>query len=308
MKYKIDIHADDYGYSLNTSKDLLSCMKDGLLDSISIICNMPSFDESIELLCKEIKNLPFLPMMSVHINLVEGDSLSKENMISDDGLMSTSWKDLFVLSYGFKRKKAKEQIKKEMSMQISKTWDVVLRCMYIAEKNNVPHKQIGLRIDSHVHTHLVPVVWEALIEVLEEEKYDVEFIRNPKEPIVPFLKITELWGTYSIINIIKNRILMFYSRKVDRYCESHKLDKMYMWGLIMSGGMDGERIEAIYDDMSKYAKDKERYLEILFHPGLTLTDEYCKEMNKESSKSFNMSVNRHIEKSAVENMSSVTRR
>ena len=36
---KIDIHADDYGYSLAVSRDILECMKAGCLDSISIICN-----------------------------------------------------------------------------------------------------------------------------------------------------------------------------------------------------------------------------------------------------------------------------
>ena len=43
----VDIHADDYGYSLNTSKDILDCIKADNLDSFSIICNMPAFEESM---------------------------------------------------------------------------------------------------------------------------------------------------------------------------------------------------------------------------------------------------------------------
>ena len=46
----VDIHADDYGYSINTSKDMLECMKAGALDSISIICNTKWFEYSMEML------------------------------------------------------------------------------------------------------------------------------------------------------------------------------------------------------------------------------------------------------------------
>ncbi len=34
-----DIHADDYALTLNTSKDMLECMRAGKLDSISIVTN-----------------------------------------------------------------------------------------------------------------------------------------------------------------------------------------------------------------------------------------------------------------------------
>ena len=55
----VDIHADDYGYSINTSKDMLECMKAGALDSISIICNTKWFEDSMEMLYREIPHLPF---------------------------------------------------------------------------------------------------------------------------------------------------------------------------------------------------------------------------------------------------------
>ena len=291
-KFRPDIHADDYGYSINTSKDILMCLKAGKLDSISIISNMPAFDASMDMFFDEIENMPFLPKISVHINLVEGD-------------MAYSWKDLFLISYSFRRNKVKDELKKVLKKQIDKVKETTDKCFEIAKKKRVVIKQEGLRIDSHVHTHLIPVVWDALVEVIEEEKYDVEFIRNPKEPMALFIKNIGLWHTYNVVNIIKNRILMLYSRKVDRYCECHKLDKIYMWGLIMSGKMDHERIDAIYDDMSRYAQKHDRNLEILFHPGTALEEEYCKEMNAVSSREFNMSPNRHIEKNAVENIKAI---
>ncbi len=68
----IDIHADDYALTENTSKDILECMAAGKLDSISIVPNSCCFDKCMEMLYSAIPSMPFLPRMSVHINLVEG--------------------------------------------------------------------------------------------------------------------------------------------------------------------------------------------------------------------------------------------
>ena len=43
-----------------------------------------------------------------------------------------------------------------------------------------------LRIDSHQHTHMIPVVAEALFEVLEEQGWKASYIRDAKEPFFVF--------------------------------------------------------------------------------------------------------------------------
>lgn len=278
----VDIHADDYGYSLNTSKDILDCMKKGCLDSISLICNTNAFEESIDLLYKAIPTLPFLPKISCHLNFPEGKG----------DILPLSWGRLF-LSSSF----IKDDLKKEIKIQLDITNEVIENCVEIAVKNNIKYSQKGLRIDSHVHTHPIPVVWNSLVEVLHEGKYNVEYIRNPKEPIIPFIK--NLGLSYGIVNIIKNRILMLYSKKIDKYYEKHNFKKMYMWGLIMSGYMDFDRINTIYKDMYAYANKHNRDLEILFHPGMATSSEIGKEMNKDYFKDFNGSENRHVEKETV---------
>jgi len=289
--YKIDIHADDYAYSLATSKDIIDCLRKGCLDSFSIICNLPAFDECMELLYKEIPNLPFLPLISIHLDFPEGDSISDN--------LPLSWSNLFLSSYSFNRNKIKKELKKEIKRQIDKTQGVINKCIDIARNSGVEAKQSGIRIDSHIHTHLIPVVWDSLIEVIEEEKYDIEYIRNPLEPLNIFLNEKSLIKTYSFVNIIKNRILAFYSKKVDKYCDSHNLPKMYMWGLVMSSHMDFDRIKILLDSFKKKAQDDDRVLELLFHPGKANEDEYCKEMNKDYFRDANTSNNRHIEKESV---------
>ena len=288
----IDIHGDDYGYSLNTSKEILDCMKQGCLDSISIICNTNGFEESIKLLYDAIPSLPFLPLISVHINLPEGKG----------NILPLSWSKLFLSNSNIK-----EDLKKEIKIQIDLVEEVIEHCIDIADKNNIKHTQKGLRIDSHIHTHPIPIVWKSLIEVLQEGKYNIEYIRNPKEPIIPFLKHFKLIPSYGLMNIVKNRILMFYSRKIDKYCTNNKLDKMYMWGLTMSGHMDFDRIKVLYQDMYDYALKHNRNLELLFHPGIGLKEEYSDEMNKEYFKNANLSNNRNIEKEAVLRIKEIVR-
>lgn len=287
----IDIHADDYAYSLNTSKDILECMKLGKLNSISIICNTTYFDECMELLYNNIADLPFLPLLSIHLNFPEGEGISD--------LLPVSWLKLFGYSYSFSRNRIKNMLKQEIKFQIDKTTQAINKCIDIALKNNIEINQKGIRIDSHIHTHHIPVVFDALKEVIKEEKYNVEYIRNAKEPILPFLKHVNLISSYGIANIIKNRILMFYSGKIDRFCDENKIGKMYMWGLTMSGHMDFERIKEVFPDMYKRALKDDRTLELLFHPGKSLETEYSKEMSSDYFKNANLSENRHIEKDSV---------
>ena len=287
----VDIHADDYAYSLNTSKELLELMKLGKLDSISLICNTSYFEDSIEMLYKNIKNLPFMPKISVHINLVEG--------YFENDRLPMSWSKLFLYSYipgGIKN-----ILKNEIKRQIESYIDVLNNIKEYCDKYNIEFRQSGIRIDSHTHTHLIPVVWKSLIEVIENNDYDVEYIRNPKEPIRPFIKAINNTD-FDKVNFIKNIILKIYSSKVDRYCIKHDMDLMYMWGLVMSGKMDKKRIDMFYDQMFEISKTDNRNLEILFHPGRALKDEYSMEMNKDYFNNFNSSDNREIENDAVMNI------
>lgn len=286
----VDIHADDYGYTLNTSRGMLSCMDN--LDSVSIICNTSYFEKSMELLYESIPDMKKLPKLAVHLNLVEGFSC-------DGSVLNKGWGYYFVNSFTFRRKKIKEEIKKEIKYQIDRVTEAVNRCIDIARENGVKVSQKGIRIDSHTHTHPVPVIFDALCEVIKENNYDIEFIRNPKEPLWPFLRNVKLYKTYSLINFVKNFILNVLSFRIDRYADSHGIDRVYMCGLVMSGHMDYERLQAVYDDFCNKAKRDNRYMEFLFHPGTALRDEETEELSRENMSYFNESGNREIERDTV---------
>ena len=305
---KTDIHADDYALTANTSKDMLSCMLQGQLDSISIVPNMSCFDTCIELFYQAIPQMPFLPKMSVHLDFVEGHCLAGKAqtpllVCGNSDLMGRSWGGLFIFSYmPWKRRTVKEQLKKEIKAQIETVQAAVTEAMSIAEKHGIPCGQKWLRIDSHQHAHMIPVVWEALTEVITQEGYEVEYIRNSKEMLGAFVSEISLWKTYRPINFIKNRLLSLYSYKVDRYAKTYGMDQMYLWGLIMSGYMDYDRIVRLYPKIAAKAAKDGRTLEILFHPGLTLAGEVTDEIGKEAARDFYLRQDRHVEMEAVEQM------
>jgi len=305
----LDIHADDYAYSMNTSLDILNCMKQGSLSSISIICNTSYFDECMQMLYEQIPTLPFLPKLSIHLNIVEGFKISNHrlDLISKECILNKSWAYYYLNSLSFNKDKIKKQVKEEIQAQIDKTKQAIEKCIEIAKTNNIEYNQNKLRIDSHVHTHLIPIVWDSLIEVIKENNYEIEYIRNPKEPLIPFIKKSELLGSYSIVNMIKNRILMLHSNKVDRYCDENNLNKMYMCGLMMSGNMNYDRLKIVFPDLKKICENNNRNLEILFHPGLALKQEETKEMNNEYFSSFNSSVNRKEEYNTVMNFEMISK-
>lgn len=302
---KIDIHADDYALTVNTSKDILSCMQKGVLDSISVMSNMSCFRECLEMLYQAIPTLPFLPKMSVHLDFVEGRSLAGAKRVplltkDNTDLMGLSWGGLFLLSYlPWKRRAAKEQLKKEIKMQLEAAQTAIGRAMEIAKEHGIACEQKSIRIDSHQHAHMIPVAWEALTEVVAEEHYDVEYIRNSREVLGAFLAEVSLWKTYRPINFVKNILLSLYSHKVDCYAQTHNLEQIYLWGLVMSGHMDYDRVVRLYPRMTAKAKKEQRVLELLFHPGLMLPGEVSDEIDGEAARDFYMRPDRHVEMDTV---------
>ncbi len=300
-----DIHADDYALTVNTSKDMLECMRAGRLDSISVVPNMGCFEECMALFCEEIPKLPFLPLLSVHLDFVEGRSLAGREAVPDltkpdSDLMGLGWGGLFAASYlPGKRKKIKIQLKREIKAQLGRAQEAIEKAMAVAKKTGVSCRQRGLRIDSHQHAHMIPVVWEAVLEAVSEEGYRVEYIRNSKEALGVFLTDVSLYRTYRPVNFVKNRLLSLYSHRADRYYRIHGMEQMYLWGLVMSGRMDQERIGRLYAKMRKKAERDGRKLEILFHPGLTLPEEVTPEIGREAAADFYLREDRHVEKAAV---------
>ena len=265
--YSIDFHADDYGISLNNSKRMIELINAGRLDSISIIPNMGCFDECMALLRDNWDGFPVKPLISVHINLIDGFMLSSEDKST---ILNNTWGKLFIRSFSvFGRKRFKEQLCAEIEAQIKTVCDAT------ADLTDDKGSYIQLRLDSHVHTHMIPIVFDSMIEALRNSAAlsKVSYIRNSTEPLKPFFANADIRGTYPAVNVIKNLILNILGRRVAGKCDQLGIQTGMLWGLIMSGCMDRERVDILLPRISSIAQKKDEYLEILCHPGIVLADE-----------------------------------
>ena len=314
---QIELHADDYGESVHTSEDILELMKAGCLDGISILTNMHCFEETSRMLLEAVPELPYVPYLSVHVDVVEGRSLipgpapggdtSSETGIWMSPVLPWNWKKLFCLSYHIPARdlagkpmrygETQTRITGEVRQQIRRGWELILEVYALADEHGIPCKSKGLRIDSHQHAHLIPVVWEALMQVVAEGSPEIEYIRTAHEPFGVFFK--HLGQAWNPIGFVKNRILAVHAPKVEKYILGHGLKPAYMWGLLMSGHMDMDRVEAIMPDMMRKCARKGYDLEINIHPGRMTASETNDEIPRESAETFYLSDNRCMEAQTV---------
>ena len=210
-------------------------------------------------------------------------------MIHDDNkCITTSWGKLFLASFipSPKRKVLKQQLKEEIYAQILKV-------------HTAYDYQSSLRIDSHMHTHMIPIVSEALYEVITENNLSVEFIRMTREPLHLFFRNLKYVTTYSPINLVKNIILNVLAPQLDKKLQKLSISSSYLLGVMMSGHMDYTRVSALSPLFSQYAKEHNTDLEILFHPGQMDSSELGTAQNKKDIYEFYLSDNRNIEYACI---------
>ena len=292
-----DFHADDFAVSSSSSRDIVHLAEKGVLDSISIIPNMSAFEQAAPLL----KSFPQVVKKSVHLNFMEGKSClpaSKiPNMVDENGCFKVSWGSLLLANFNpLKRKAVKEQLAAEIVAQVEK-------CIAAGVVNSM-----ALRLDSHQHTHMIPMVQDALfdaVDCLEKQGRKVVFIRNTEDPISPYFRSIKTLGRFSFSNMLKCIILNSFSFRLKKKLDKRGLPIGYLCGVFYSGHMDEERLRVVLPLFEKLAKKKNRRVEVLFHPGSVKKEEITEEFTKPGFVQFHLSKNRNIEFNALSKLSGV---
>jgi len=277
--YELDFHADDYAASGENSRRILELIRAGCVDSISVMTNMGCFADCMALLRENWDLFPHRPLLSVHINLIDGFSLSARN---GREVIRGSWAQLFLWNFIPGKKKRRDTLSREIETQIrvflEKTRDLT----------DDQGKPLALRIDSHVHTHMIPLVFDALMDALErmELRRKVSFIRCSTEPLWPFLSTSGVVGTVSPVNILKNMILNILSHSVRRKLAAAHIRTGRIFGVAMTGEMDLKRVELMLPKMKRDAEQKNAYLEVLSHPGRSAASEMSEEYGPDDRRAF----------------------
>ncbi len=272
----IEFHADDYGLFPEQSKRILDCCENGVLNGVSIMPNSSYLRECMEMVAPYKDRLA----ITVHLNFMEGKALTPHDEIPDltneDGIFNISFGKMTIGSYNlFVRRRLKNQIKKELKAQID-------ACMPYLDSEHV-------RLDGHGHYHMVPVLFDALVETILENDYHVSFIRFPEENVTLYANHkAEIGQSLLPINRIKVIVLnTFGKRNRRKYADFiQRLESFKFMGVMLSGHMSYENVNPLMNDAKKWAADENANLEVLFHPGSVLEQERINELTNAGDVEF----------------------
>ena len=279
--YEIDFHADDYAASPENSRRILALARAGRIDSFSVMVNMGCREACMEMLRNSWASLPRKPKLSLHINLIDGFWLSGEQK---GRVMHHSWVELFLA--GLRPGRKRDALRETLSAEIEAQLRVFLR--ETEPLRDGEGKPLPLRIDGHVHTHMLPLVYGALTDALGRMNLRdrVRFIRCSAEPLWMFLTTPGVTGTVSPVNLAKNLILRALSHSARKKLRAQGIETGYIFGLALTGEMDLKRVRLMLPKMKAFAKKKNAYLEILSHPGGCLPEEIGEEWGPDDRKAF----------------------
>ncbi|MBR5420654.1 MAG: ChbG/HpnK family deacetylase [Lachnospiraceae bacterium] len=265
--FTIDFHADDYAASRENSLRLIELVQTGRIDSMSVLCNIGCFHECMELLKEHWDGFPKKPLLSVHLNLIDGYWLSSRG---GKKIIHNSWERIFLhAAFGGPGKK---QMEKSFTDEIAAQIAAFLK--ETAGLKDDAGEPLKLRIDSHVHTHMIPMVFDCLLDAIEQHGLTerVQFIRCSTEPLFMFLTTPGIAGTIAPVNLLKNVMLHVLSHPLRKRLGRMNIHTNRLFGIAMTGNMDEKRVSLLMDKMVNYAKKKDCRLEILSHPGRVIEE------------------------------------
>lgn len=163
---KFILNADDFGMSKAFNRAVLEGYHNGFLTSASLCANGKAFNAAVNEIIPECPNLG----IGVHLNIIEGKSLTKAPMLTNSkGKFNNGYLQLILKSGNSEFLK---QVEFEFRTQIET----------IMNYTKVDH------IDSHVHTHAIPNIFKITAKLAKE--YNIPCIRTQSEEMyfVPSLK------------------------------------------------------------------------------------------------------------------------
>ena len=246
-----EYHADDYGLFPAQSRRILDCADKGVLNSISIIPNSPHLAECMRALA------PYRGCLTaaVHLNFMEGKALCPGILSNDIGNFRVSFGMLLLHSFLPDRDRYRSALREEIRAQIHAV------APYLTEK--------PLHIDGHAHYHMIPVIFDALMDVIQEDGLLVSYIRVPREFLRIYLRHWRTLEGFRGINLVKVLVLNTLARRNTRKYKYFfsKLERRVFLGVLFSGNMCFQNVSAVLPEAKALAKRKGWGVEVLAHPG-----------------------------------------
>lgn len=233
---KVIITADDFGLSEEKNSAILEGLnraQNGALSGTCICVNGEFFA------------LPPQGELGVHLNIIEGKSLTQHKLLTRNGVFHHSWVSLFLNSYN-----------KEFLNEVEKEFRAQIECMLnTTDKAGIEVKHIN----SHVHTHAIPNIFEITARLAAE--YKIPNIRTQAE---------KLYFSHSRtpkpINLVKVAILNYFTIINRRMVKKYNLQTNdYVLGVGYTGEMDEN---TVLDGLGALSDFKNITVKVIIHPSL----------------------------------------
>ena len=249
---KLIFNADDFGNSTALNQGIRKGAITKVINSTSLMATGPAFEDAVFNVLPEIQYIK----LGVHLNIIEGQSLTNpEHLCDKNGKFNKQFWDLQSLAL---KPEVMAEIEKEFRAQIEKVM------MY----TNPVH------LDSHVHTHAIPQIFELTCRLAQE--YGIERVRTQYENPYMVLNFGKLLSPRHFLNIIKRYILNDYTKKNRAIVEKYGLKTNdFFVGVTFTGFMDEE---TVYQGLSAIYKQN-CTAEVLIHPHYYKPDEKVLSMN-----------------------------
>lgn len=281
-KFTINFHADDYGLSFEQSKRILDCYTNGCLNGISIFPNVSDLQSKMEML--EGTNLD----KSIHFNLAEGHCVAEASevplLVDQSGNFCHSFVWFLLHSFLPGCAAIRSQIKRELSAQLQ-----VMKAYLDFDE---------LNIDSHIHYHMIPMIFDIVLDICVENKVTIRYLRFPEENLMLYIPIIAKLSGIKLANLIKVALLNVLSLRNKRKYFSifhEKIVPAGFSGVLFSGHMFYDNVSAIVEHYRKKHYLFSGNLEVLAHPGGIYEKEVLETLSNGSDVSFLSSHNRERE-------------
>lgn len=258
---QVVVSADDFALTYGTSVKICEASESGCVNSVSVVANGYDFDSSLKLLERFSESVD----VAVHLNLCEGLPVAPASkvgpLLDERGYLHFSFPGLWkacISGSATKRKALRTAIKAELDAQISKVRD------------SLPHIK-KVNINSHQHFHLMPPVFDELIEL--NEKHSFHRIRIICEPL--FVARDRLIAVRNIFpqNLVKHLLLNFLSKGHASRLRSQGIQYPDIFFGVLYTGFMTEKMVLKALSLLKGKMTNGHFVELLLHPGRATSEE-----------------------------------
>ncbi len=235
---KFILNADDFGLSQHHNQAVLEGYVNGFLTSASLCANGEAFESAIHDILPDCPNLG----IAAHLNIMEGNALTNCSFLTDNyGKFCISYA---LLLLNRNNKTMLEQIETEFRAQIEKI---------------LQHTQID-HLDSHVHTHAIPEIFEITCKLAQE--YNIKYVRTQFEELYFIPKLEKHLNISYPMNLLKIALLQNFTLKNRKTIDKFGLKTNdFILGVGYTGMMDSDAIEYGLKNI-----EEECIVEALIHP------------------------------------------